>query len=210
LIECLGENKEADLFILIDYGAAPFETIIKELEVDNPTEISHLILTRTQSRKLRNKLDINLAETSQTVPLDVLQENLGLSNLEFIQDLVRAKKHVVLIDDIEHEGITFDVLEVMIRSLNRDCKIVKFPVIKSQQIIKPDEDQWSFALLDDLGLTKGLKMPWEDKQSEFIGRVADSKISMKSVPKENPSPLAEALKKDLKSVTNYIKNDFSV
>lgn len=191
--DCLKGNTKADLYILLDFGAAPLEIIMRELSPGMNLNIQHLRLGRDSVHRLGS---FSVRE---------LQVKIGKPNLEFLQAITEGKKRIVLIDDIEYEGKTLNLAEMVIKSVNSKCVIVKFPIIKSSQNILPGSDAWPFALFDDTGLVKGFRMPWEVDQDRFIGRRADGKVDMRTSPEENLDPLALSLSNDLQSVSKYFK-----
>lgn len=201
--ECLNQNLGADLYILVDFGAEPLEAVIREFNTDSDINIEHVRVTRNFSRGLSRNLGAQWKQKILTLPIKVLQEKIGKSNYEFLKQIVAQKKHIVLVDDIEYEGGTLDFVETLIKSINPECKTVKFPIIKSSQEISAKDDGWPFALFDDLGMIKGYKMPWEDDQAQYVSRAVDPKANMKTISRE--SPQASSLKQDLQRVTWYFK-----
>lgn len=192
--DCLKEYPSAALFVLLDFGASPLETIMKELDSDVNLDIKHLRLGRDSVQKL------GLFSVK-----DLLVE-IGKSNVEFLLTITRNKKLIVLIDDIEYEGKTLDLAEKLIKSVNPKCEVVKFPIIKSSQQLLPGSDAWQFALFDDVGMVNGYRMPWEVDQNKFVGRKVDKKANMRTIPVENLDYLAISLEKDLQEVSKYFKN----
>lgn len=182
---CLKRNSNADLFILLDFGAAPLETIMKELSPDRNLDIQHLRLGRDSVQRLAK------------------------SDLKFLQAITGGKKHIVLIDDIEYEGKTLNLAKVVIKSVNSECNVIKFSIIKSSHRVLPGSDAWPFALFDDAGMVKGYCMPWEVDQNRFVGRRVDEKANMRTSPVENLDPLAISLKKDLQKVSKYFKKQLN-
>lgn len=194
---CLKQNPDADLYLLINFGAAPLETIVRELSAGDPN-IGHLRITRNIARKLKEQLDSRPEFDS-----NFLKTEIGEANCDFMQQTVGGKRNIVLIDDIEHEGTTLSIAEALIRSFSQDCMVTKFPIIRSGRDIAPDDDEWPFALIDDLGVTKGYKMPWEENQHRFVGREVDPNARMKTNPVRDRDPLADSLELDLRKVTQY-------
>lgn len=191
---CLKENSNADLFILMDFGAAPLETIMKELRPDLDSNIEHLRLGRDYVQRLGS------------ISVTDLQTKIDKSNIEFLRTITDGKKHIVLIDDIEYESKTLNLAETLIKFVNSECGVIKFPVIKSPQQAIPDGDAWPFALFDDAGMVNGYSMPWEVNQNKFVGRMVDGKANMRTISVDNLDPLAISLRKDLQNVSKYFKN----
>lgn len=191
---CLKGNPNADLFILLDFGAAPLEIIVRELSPDLNLDIQHLRLSRGSVQRL------------SSFSVKDLQVKIGKPNIEFLQTITGDKKHIVLIDDIEYEGKTLNLAEMIIKSVNSECEVVKFPIIKSSEQVLPGSDAWPFALFDDTGMVKGFRMPWEVDQNKFVGRRVDERANMHTIPVDSLDPLATSLKKDLQEVSKYFKN----
>ena len=191
--DCLKGNSNADLFILLDFGAAPLEIIMRELSPDLNLDIQHLRLSRDSVQRLGS------------FSVRDLQVKIGRPNIEFLQTITGGKKHIVLIDDIEYEGKTLNLAEMVIKSVNSKCEVVKFPIIKSSQHVLPGSDAWPFALFDDAGMVNGYRMPWEVDQNSFVGRKVDGKANMRTSPGDNINPLAISLRKDLQKVSKYFK-----
>ena len=192
--KCLKENPKADLFVLLDFGAAPLEIIMREFTPDLNLDIQHIRLDRDSVRKMGS------------FSVKELQEKLGKSNTQYLQAITSGKEHIVVIDDIEYEGKTLNLAELVIKSVNSKCEIVKFPIIKSSQYVLPGSDAWPFALFDDVGMVSGYRMPWEVDQNKFVGRIVDRGSNMRTIPVENPDYLAISLRSDLQSVSKYFKN----
>lgn len=191
--DCIRENSSADLFVFLDFGAAPFEVIMRELNQDPNLDIQHLRIDRNLVRKLGKP------------PIKDLQIKVGKLNIEFLKTITENKKHIVLIDDIEYEGGTLALAEMIIKSVNPKCNVVKFPIIKSTQTTFPGSDAWPFALFDDVGMVNGYRMPWETDQDKLVGRKVDERISMRTVSVDNPDRRAISLTRDLQMVSKYFK-----
>lgn len=188
---CFKQNPDTDLVIFVDFGAAPLETVVREL--DPNLTIEHL------------KLDANLVRTLANLSQHDLKRSIGADNADFLQKITADKKHIVLIDDVEHTGATLQLAQNLFRSFNPDCSVIKFSIIKSSESIMPGSDEWPFAQLDDSGLVKRLKMPWEDNQDKFVGREVDKRANMRTVPSRNLHPLSLSLKQDIQAVLKYFK-----
>jgi len=190
---CLKGNTNADLFVLLDFGAAPLEVIMRELTPGMNLNIQHL------------KIDRDSVQRLGSFSARELQVKIGKPNMEFLRGIIEGKKHVVLVDDIEYEGKTLNLAETIVKFINSECEIVRFPIIKSSQNVLPGSDAWPFAVFDDVGLVKGFRMPWEDDQSRFVGRRIEGKIDMWTSPVDNLDPLSVSLKNDLQKVSEYFK-----
>lgn len=202
---CLEQNPQADLYILIDFGAEPLETVVRELGLGSDLNIDHIRITRSLAHEFMRGLGTGWKQLILRMHKEAMEDRLGKTNFEFLQNIVAQKKYIVLIDDIEYEGRTLDLTETLIRYVNPDCQIVRFPMIRSTQNFDLKDDGWPFALFDDMGMIKGYRMPWEENQAQFLAREADRKASLRTVSKTDPDRLAILLRKDLQKVTQYFK-----
>lgn len=191
ITSCLQQNVDADLIILVDFGAAPLETLVREY--DPSLKIEHL------------KFDTNSVQGLERVSQNDIERLIGVGNVDFLQKITTNKKHIVLIDDIEHSGTTLQVAKNLVTTFNPECDVTKFSIIKSTEPTVPGSNEWPFAQFDDSGLVKRLKMPWEDGQYKFVSREVDNSASMRTVPSHNLHPWSLSLKQDLQAVSKYFK-----